>query len=283
MDENATDVNQAPEGSQDEVSSTSQINQPEVTPIHGSLPTVTVKSALNNEDDIQDDKGPVPYDRFSEVNTASKEKDATIEQQGQDYKKLEAEFNQIKGQLAEQGRAQPQQTASPDAPPSLWSLDNDTLRDKFDEDPKSFMSGLANEILDAADRKSSQKSLAERQEDGLNSFIDKNADFMGKVNDGTIKKYMAGKPHLNEISAYYEMTMDDRIKSGKEAAVKEAEENWNKNRKTQTQLKSIGGAPASIPTGSNGADKMLKNTAEYGGINAVIAAKIEQARAGRHG
>jgi hypothetical protein len=139
----------------------------------------------------------------------------------------------------------------------ILNLENDALLDKFSDDPKGVLTGLANEIR--ADLRSEiDREIAESRVVGTyEKFKSQHPRFEEKWKSGEIKAYIAAHPGHNALSGYLELTRDERMQ---EAVSKEL-----------------------AKKGLSGNDDRLKDSRKHGGTNTVLAQRLHGRRAGGSG
>jgi hypothetical protein len=136
----------------------------------------------------------------------------------------------------------------------ILNLENDALLDKFSDDPKGVLTGLAKEIRTDL-RSEIDREIAESRLVGTyEKFKGEYPDFEQRWKSGEIKTYINQHPGHNALSAYLELTRDQRMQ---EAVAQE--------------LKA---------RGLSGNDDRLKDSRKHGGTNTVLAQRLHDRRAG---
>jgi len=203
------------------------------------------------------------------------------------YAQLEARFARL-----EQGGGKAEEL------PNVLELENDDILEKFNENPKGFMSDLTRqirtELMDDLNRTQSQNQTEAQMRRAIKTFTDfgsKHSDFdeMWDEGQGPISEFMEQNPGHNAISAYHEITVENRIKAAVEDSKKALTAQFEKDKK-----KAVNDAIANIRAGAvvdmdggGAGSKVVSspqgtlNTSDYGGDKvAGLLARLEQ-RMGR--
>lgn len=182
---------------------------------------------------------------------------------------------------------------------NIFELQDDDLRDQFDENPKEFLKNYGMQIRESvlsAVNETYQGKEAEAQErqyhEGLkrtfDGFGEKHEDFWEQWDDGNgpIKQFMDENPGHNAISAYLILNNDRqeqetqaKIDAAVKDAVEKAKSEWAKNQKAKRYATVLGSGPAGAPAGGE-SDGVLKDTNKHGGFAAVAAERIRRMRGG---
>jgi hypothetical protein len=169
----------------------------------------------------------------------------------------------------------------------VTQLDDDEIIEKFNDDPKSFMANFAkqvrSEVVKSVFGKLETSSKEAKVRQRVDQFAKDNEDFLPKLKDGTIAKYMQANPGHTPISAYLEMTNADRqgsvqkqIDEAVKKAVKETEEKVRKDLLAKRRVVPIDSSAA--PKDSANHDKELQDTKKLGGTVAAITQRILRQR-----
>jgi hypothetical protein len=128
----------------------------------------------------------------------------------------------------------------------IMELESEELLDRFSDDPKGVLTGLANEIRADLRSEMEREAAETKVANTYQRFKDQYPDFEGKWRSGEIKSYMDAHPGHNALSAYYMIRKDQQ------------------------------------PTHSGG-DERLNDSRQHGGKHAVLAQRLHDRRAGGSG
>ena len=177
----------------------------------------------------------------------------------------------------------------------ITKMDDETIREKMEDNPKGFMVNLFSQIVDETvkvmESRAAQQTQKSTIDNTFKSFAEKHpgdADngikgFNDLWKSGSITKFMQTNPGHNAMSAYLEMTEEARInaatgKAAKEAAAKAADE-ARKGKAAKEHARVLGTGPSGAP-----ADKgeTLKDTKSQGGlINAITRNLVARRQQGQ--
>ncbi len=216
----------------------------------------------------------VPYERFQEVLDRANKSAEEIDQ-------LKSAIEELKG-----GKAADKSDNDGYKPEfkDMSQMKNEELTDWIEDDPLGFIKNLASQIRyetwqdvlafhEHTSKASQQEKAKSSTQKAMEDFAKKNPDFVDLKKSGKIKEFLKDNPWHNEISAYYELTNETRVKTAeekaKEAARKEAEE----RAKAKQHARVLGAGPsASLPSG--GLPPELTDTKKRGGLTSVLANRL---------
>ena len=176
-----------------------------------------------------------------------------------------------------------------DKPASFDDLDDTSIFEKLNNDPKKFLGDFAAKIKSDAIAEFTEATRAEASRNQAVSDFANYAKDNPDTNDGKgfdqmwdsgeIKSFIADHPGHNAISAHMAMTADRKIQEATSKAVAEATEKLQKQFQAKRNAAVIGGGPAStvVMGGKGNAD--LANTKTQGGLTSTLAARLERMRA----
>ncbi|MCE5336818.1 MAG: hypothetical protein LLG06_19750 [Desulfobacteraceae bacterium] len=167
----------------------------------------------------------------------------------------------------------------------ITKMSNEELIDWFERDPQGYEANKFAQFLHEARiilaQRESVATQGKVQKEAITAFAKNNPDFDNLMKDGSIAKFIKENPGHNMFSAYRELTLDTRIQSAVDAAVKKAvqetEERMTKNfkaKRTATTAGEAGGGGGNKPAG----DERLKDTKKSGGAVAVLAERLRASR-----
>lgn len=164
------------------------------------------------------------------------------------------------------------------------ALTDEQIREWQEDDPKGFAANLKEQVRHEAkkelDAEASTRQAREREQGELKRVYDdfavKHKDFNAKWESGEILKYIEKNPGHNPMSAYLEMTADQKLADAVAEAKKATEEEVTKKFLAKRKATVLNGSPASIPRTED--DPALQNTKQHGGLTAVLADKLVQMR-----
>lgn len=169
----------------------------------------------------------------------------------------------------------------------LLKMDEDELRELFDDEPKKFVSLLINTLnQEMQTRETTAKTAAEQEElsRGIDAtyeaFEKEHPDFTEKWNQGVLQEFMSKHPGHTPISAYLALdhaNFEQRVKDEAAKKEKEIEDRIRREYRAKVRTDVLGDGPASTPSGED--DEELKHPERYGGLTAVQARRLERMRA----
>ena len=194
------------------------------------------------------------------------------------FQELIREKNALKEQVAELQQA-PQGKAEESEVKDMGELSNEQLQDKFDEDPKGFITDLAqqirNEVMGEVEQRNSEIQ-AKTEEDLVAKQYDQygkdNPDFLPLWESGKIEGFMTDNPGHTPMSAHILMTQEQREKD----IYKEAESKITKTLKAKGNARTLSGGPAATGRPAGRIPTELKDTKKYGGLTSVLAERSAQ-------
>jgi hypothetical protein len=92
------------------------------------------------------------------------------------------------------------------------AMDDEQLLDKFSDDPKGFVSLIADQVRKGIERENEQKAEEDRFISTYKDFAASNPDFEEKWESGELKEFMDARPGHNALSAYLAISHESRIK-----------------------------------------------------------------------
>jgi hypothetical protein len=227
------------------------------------------------EKDVADERFD-KHPRFQELNTRAKAAEEALAAERIEKARLEGELK---------ARA-PKETVIPEELPfkDISKLSVEQLREWQDEDPKGYADNLkaqaTYEAKQAIRAEIESKTLREREQGDLKRTYDdfevKNPAFRKMWDAGEIVAYIEKHPGHNPISAFHEMTIENRIAEATAAATKKAEEEVTKRFMAKKKATVLSGGPSG--TVRTEEDPTLSNTKQHGGRTAVIADRLRAMR-----
>jgi len=168
-------------------------------------------------------------------------------------------------------------------------MSDDDLREWSDRAPGEYARNLARQTHWETTRdnilREKQRSVQGRVESSLREYAATNTDFVGMVEDGTLKDFIQSHPGHNFISAHQVLTAETRSKTfetriaeERAAAKKEAEAEFNRNLRAKQRVTPLTGGGSGGVSRSPVTDPALSDTKKHGGRNAVIARRYEERR-----
>lgn len=203
------------------------------------------------------------------------------------YEQLQNQFIQLQQSLI-LPKQQSDKKAEQEAQSFLESLDNDTALEKFSENPKEFLSRLLSEhtsrveeelkskLTSEFDSRLESRTQHETVKQQLKEYGQSNEDFFPMWQRGELQNFLKQNPGMDVITAHKLIkasSVDDRIKSEVEKAVKAKEAEMLKNFKAKRDLTVIGAGASGAPSYSNNGNE-LKNTNALGGLYTAITNKL---------
>ena len=168
-------------------------------------------------------------------------------------------------------------------------MSDDDLREWQDRAPGEYARNLARQTHWETTRdnilREKQRFVQGKVESSLREYAATNTDFVGMVEDGTLKDFIQSHPGHNFISAHQVLTAETRSKTfetriaeERAAAKKEAEAEFNKNLRAKHRVTPLTGGGSGGVSRSPVTDPALSDTKKHGGRNAVIARRYEERR-----
>ena len=168
-------------------------------------------------------------------------------------------------------------------------MSDDDLREWSDRAPGEYARNLARQTHWETTRdnilREKQRFVQGKVESSLREYAATNTDFVGMVEDGTLKEFIKSHPGHNFISAHQVLTAETRSKTfetriaeERAAAKKEAEAEFNKNLRAKHRVTPLTGGGSGGVSRSPVTDPALSDTKKHGGRNAVIARRYEERR-----
>ena len=232
---------------------------------------VDAKEADTKADD-RFDKHP----RFQELISDRREMKNTIAQ-------LTEEIANLK-----QSREEPARPTYDNFGDSLVEVLGEDLFDKFEDDPKSFMTKFASQldarlseqvgervmsqvqdILEAKEMEAQEKQI----EHTFNSYAQTHPDFDEMWDSGDLKRFMDENPGHNAISAHAILTEDKKLEAERQKAAKEAEKQVLTRQKAKKNAAVLGSGPSAGGRTVGQVPAELKDTKKYGGLASVLASR----------
>ena len=198
----------------------------------------------------------------------------------------------LEGQLeATRITAQPVKKEDPAPLPfkDINKMTPEQIREWQEDDPKGFAENLQKQAIHIAKeeitRESNLRMQAEREKGGLQKsyeeFEKAYPDFRKMWDSGEIMTYLNTHPAENPKSAYFQLTLTNKIAEAVAKAKKETEEEVTKRFQAKRNAKVLGGDG---PSGAARTDEdpALQNTKQHGGRTAVLADKLRSMRQASH-
>lgn len=173
--------------------------------------------------------------------------------------------------------------------------DDDTIREKLEDNPKGFIVNLFSQIVDETVKVMESRSAQNAQKSTIQGTFEKFAKdnpgdeeaglkgFDALWKSGEVQQFMKANPGHNAMSAYLVMTAEARAKSVETRAEKTAREKAEKaaeearrNKQAKDGARSLGAGPGGAP--SRDANAELKNTKERGGLVSTLAQRLSSRR-----
>lgn len=240
------------------------------------------KDAVDDGDEVEDERGPVPYSRF-------RAKVKQINELAEKFGATEKELSELKRQLqAKLDEPIRKESAQPKQPPAklpfthMGSKTPQELAQWFDEDPRGFLANLVaqtkyetkQEVLTEFNKHNQTMTFKQK----IDEFSKENDGFNQMLNKGQLDEFCDSNPGHDIFSAYYELTKESRSKSIEQRindavakAKEEVKQEYEKNMKAKRELKPIdGGASKPKPM----TDKELEDTKKQGGLTNVLASRL---------
>ncbi len=171
----------------------------------------------------------------------------------------------------------------------ISKMSEDDLREWIDSDPIAYTANIAKQIK-AEVTAEVEGSFSQRSQENsvLKTFDDyaaKNETFDQMWDSGEIQTFINKNPGHNAISAHMALTSETtangaeaKIKDAVEKAIKETEERVIKNFKAKKGAQVIGSGPVTTGTAQGRVAQELKQPKKFGGINTVLAARLQERR-----
>lgn len=162
------------------------------------------------------------------------------------------------------------------------------IREWQEDDPKGFAENLQKQAIHIAKQEVMQehhmRTQAEQERGGLQKSYEEfekvHTDFRKMWDSGEIMDYIKTHPGENPKSAYFQLTLNDKISEAVAKAKKETEEEVTKRFQAKRSAKVLGEGPSGA--GRAVEDPTLQNTKQHGGRTAVLADKLRSMRQATH-
>ena len=196
-------------------------------------PLETQTKGAGKEEVLEPDKTKTIQEPVVEKETRGEKRIKQLVERAKDaeerYAQLEARFARL-----EQGGGKTEEL------PNVLELENNDILERLNENPKGFMSDLTRqirtELMDDLNRTQSQNHTEAQMRRAMKTFEDfgsKHSDFDEMWDDGhgPIGEFMEQNPGHNAISAYHEITAENRIKAAVEDSKKALTAQFEKDKK----------------------------------------------------
>ncbi len=165
----------------------------------------------------------------------------------------------------------------------------DEMRAWMEDDPVAYTANIAKqiraEVTKDVEGKFSQRSHEDRVLKTFDDYAAKNETFDQMWDTGELQRFIDKNPGHNAISAHMALMsgsnakdVETQIKDAVEKAQKETEERIIKNFKAKKGAQVLSSGPTSTGTVHGKIAPELKDPKNFGGVNAVLAARLKERR-----
>jgi len=116
---------------------------------------------------------------------------------------------------------------------NMADMTTEEIRDWFEDDPHAYNANLLKQAKYEIMQDISGQQLQGKSQESLSNFVKEHPDIERYYKDGSIGRLLARDPNHNVISAYYELSQDDRINKAIDAKVKEITKKHEKEKKDE--------------------------------------------------
>lgn len=195
----------------------------------------------------------------------------------------EGRVSQLEKKLDDFMASQTKQTPTELPYKDVSKMSAEELLDWQSDDPQGYYANILKQAEHNLSLKFEQSLDQRTNENAIvttyNTFAEKNPDFDAMWDKGVLETFMGKNPGHNAISAYYALTMEDRIQEAVDKAVKDAEGKFVKNQRAKRESKSLDAGPQTTGTKDAPVETELQDTKKFGGPVAVMAKRLKQRRA----
>jgi hypothetical protein len=184
----------------------------------------------------------------------------------------------LQRQLQEQQKQPPGGEGSEKLPfKDISEMEDEAVLEWQQDDPKGYYANVLaqakHEVGNDLAGRMDERNYETQIEHTFTEFAKQNPDFDEMWDRGELQRFMNTHPGHNAISAYRELTFDQRLDEGKKEAVAEAEKKFNEGLKTKRESQTLSSGPAASGGGTvaGKTPPELQDTKKFGGLTTVLA------------
>jgi len=200
------------------------------------------------------------------------------------FQQLIKERNELKKMLEqEQGKKPSEKSADePEEGSTLQKLMNmseEELLEMNAEKPKEFLGNMVDAIREQVKHEQTQAQHEQRTMNTYEDYAKDNPDILDMWESGELQAFLDENPAHNPISAHMYMTQEKREQEMREKIEKELADKYEKRQTARNNSRVL----SRTPPADYKPDKTpeLKDTRKHGGLNSVLASRIEAMRQNR--